>query len=229
MTNQNERPEIEELLPWHAAGTLSPREAQDVEAALVRDPELMRRYELAREELMATVDLNEALGQPSPHAMTRLFAAIDAEPARAPARSLGLATRIGEFIASLTPRQLAFSAAAAALAIVLQAGLIGTIVIGERGQSAYQTASADKPIAAGAYALARFAPEASAGDIAKLLEANGVSIVDGPRPGGLYRLRIAAGSQDGAGKPASAEQNRDQVISKLQAASGIVSFIVPAQ
>src|SRR5208337_2326418 len=43
--NENERNEIEDLLPWHAAGTLSAREAQSVEAALARDPELARRYE----------------------------------------------------------------------------------------------------------------------------------------------------------------------------------------
>ncbi|MGB8612795.1 MAG: hypothetical protein WCD60_14320 [Pseudolabrys sp.] len=35
-----ERQEIEELLPWHAAETLSRRDAQRVEEALARDPEL---------------------------------------------------------------------------------------------------------------------------------------------------------------------------------------------
>ena len=41
--SEDERNEIEDLLPWHAAGTLSAREAQAVEAALAHDPELVRR------------------------------------------------------------------------------------------------------------------------------------------------------------------------------------------
>ena len=42
----NEEPEhreIEALLPWHAAGTLSPRDANRVEQALAGDRELARQ------------------------------------------------------------------------------------------------------------------------------------------------------------------------------------------
>jgi anti-sigma factor RsiW len=74
-----ERQEIEELLPWHAAGTLSRRDAQRVEEALARDPELARRYALVREELGETISLNETLGAPSARALENLFAKIDAE------------------------------------------------------------------------------------------------------------------------------------------------------
>ena len=232
MTNQSAggRPDVEELLPWHAAGTLSPREAQDVEAALAKDPELMRRYMLACEEMAATVELNEALGAPSPRAMTKLFAAIDGEGGRRPAHSAGLMSRIGEFIASLTPRQLAFSAGAAALAILLQAGFIGARLISERAQGTSQIASAD----GGGYAFVRFAQSASAGDISALLEANKASIVDGPRPGGLYRIRIAALPQDSSVQYRGIEdtpsaKHRDQVIANLRAAAGVVQYAVPAQ
>jgi hypothetical protein len=50
MTAINEQPgrhEIEELLPWHATGTLSRRDADRVEQALA-DRELARRYEFAK-------------------------------------------------------------------------------------------------------------------------------------------------------------------------------------
>ena len=89
MTTANEsgRGDIEDLLPWHAAGTLSPRDAHRVETALAADPELARRYELVREELAQTIHLNETLGAPSARAAETLFAKIDAEPARAPAFS----------------------------------------------------------------------------------------------------------------------------------------------
>mgnify|MGYP001552640561 CR=1 FL=1 len=64
--SDNQAPdELEELLPWHAAGTLSRREAERVEQALKRDPALARRYELVREELAETIHLNETLGAPS--------------------------------------------------------------------------------------------------------------------------------------------------------------------
>jgi hypothetical protein len=81
-----ERHEIEELLPWHATGTLSRRDADRVKQALAGDRELARRYELIRQELAVTTRLNETLGAPSARAMEKLFAAIDAEEARAPRR-----------------------------------------------------------------------------------------------------------------------------------------------
>ncbi len=89
MTAINKQParhEIEELLPWYAAGTLSGREAERVEQALAGDRELAQRYELVRRELTETTRLNEALGAPSARAMEKLFAAINAEEARAPRR-----------------------------------------------------------------------------------------------------------------------------------------------
>jgi anti-sigma factor RsiW len=84
--NEKERHEIEALLPWHAAGTLSRRDADRVEQALADDPELARRYDLVRQEFAETIHLNERLGAPSARAMEKLFAAIDAEEAGAPRR-----------------------------------------------------------------------------------------------------------------------------------------------
>src|SRR6187549_2795190 len=113
--------EIEMLLPWHAAGTLNARDTRRVEEALASDPELARQYAVIREEYAETIALNESLGAPSARAMTRLFAAIDREPARHPSTSLNLSARISEFFASLSPRTLAWSAAAGAVALLLQA------------------------------------------------------------------------------------------------------------
>src|SRR5262245_53017999 len=78
INKQPGRHEIEELLPWHAAGTLNRRDADRVEQALAGDRELARRYELVRQELAETIHLNETLGAPSVRAMEKLFAAIDA-------------------------------------------------------------------------------------------------------------------------------------------------------
>ena len=131
MNAVNETPvsDIELLLPWHAAGTLSNRDSQRVETALANDPELARQFELVREELSEDIHLNETLGAPSARAMESLFARIEAEPARMPAVSSNLGARVRDFFASLSPRTLAWSASAAAIAILLQAGLIAGIVI----------------------------------------------------------------------------------------------------
>ena len=80
------RHKIEELLPWHATGTLSRRDADRVEQVLAGDREFARRYEFVCQEFVGTVLLNETLGAPSARAMEKLFAAINAEEARAPRR-----------------------------------------------------------------------------------------------------------------------------------------------
>ena len=216
-TNKEAHSDIEELLPWHAAGTLSRRDAQRVEEALARDPELARRYALVREELGETILLNETLGAPSGRAMEKLFAKIDAEPLRKPVLSLNLGARVAGFFASLSPRTLAWSASTAALAILLQAGLIASIVIKEQSAGGYETASAPSTDpGVGAFTIIRFAPQASSDDITKFLEANKLQVAAGPMSGGLYKVRVAV-----TGLP-KAELAR--IVKKLQE-DKVVGFI----
>ena len=61
--------EIEMLLPFHAAGTLSARDARRVEDALASDPDLARQYAVIQEEYAETISFNESLGAPSVRAM----------------------------------------------------------------------------------------------------------------------------------------------------------------
>jgi hypothetical protein len=215
-----ERQEIEELLPWHAAGTLSRRDAQRVEDALANDPELASRYALVREELGETIRLNETLGAPSARALEKLFAKIDAEPARRQAQSFNLGSRIGEFFASLSPRTLAWSASAAAVAILLQAGLLADIMLKET-KTGYETASAPTTDpGVGAFTLIRFAPQASSDDITRFLEANKLSIAAGPMAGGLYKVRVAV-----TGIPKGELAN---IVKKLQQ-DKVVGFIATTE
>jgi hypothetical protein len=187
--------EVELLLPWYAAGTLGERDARVVEAALANNPELASRLEWARAEFAAETALNDAAGAPSDGDVAALFDKIDALPA--PRRATtgaasGLGSRIGEFLATLSPRTLAWSALAAALAIVLQAGLLAGIALKERTPGSYQTAS--EPGEAtddGTYVLIRFKPEASAGEVAAFLQTNKLVILGGPTTSGLFRVRVA--------------------------------------
>ena len=190
--NKEAHSDVEELLPWHAAGTLSRRDSQRVEDALAHDPELARRYALVRDELGETIHLNETLGAPSAHAMEKLFAKIDAEPARKPAVSLNLGARVAEFFASFSPRTLAYASGAAVLAILLQAGFIAGVMLKETKTTGYQTASApSSDPGVGAFTLVRFAPQATQDDVTKFLAANKLSIASGPMAGGLYKVRVA--------------------------------------
>jgi anti-sigma factor RsiW len=189
--------EIEMLLPWHAAGTLSARDARRVDEALAQDPELARQYSVIREEYAETIHLNEGLGAPSVRAMQELFDAIDGEPVRKPSATSRIATRIGEFFSGLSPRTIAWSAGAAALALLLQAGVIGIVLIKNQNAS-YQTASLDlndraaivRDVGAGTppRALVRFAPDARIADINALLDNYQASIVGGAN--GLFRLQF---------------------------------------
>jgi anti-sigma-K factor RskA len=189
---QSEPSEIELLLPWYAAGTLDARESQQVEAALANDPELAARYEWVRAELAQETLVSEAAGEPSGRDVKTLFAKIDALPAQKSRSSIDLGARIAEFLASFSPRTLAWSATAAALAIVLQAGLLAGIVLKERSAGGYETASVPANAAGeGSYVLLRFQPQASAADVANFLETNKLSVVGGPSAGGLYRVRVA--------------------------------------
>jgi hypothetical protein len=198
MTNEtSEREEIESLLPWFAAGTLDRRDAARVEKALAGDRELARRFDLVREELGETIRLNESLGAPSARAMTALFRKIDAEQPASQQRpvSVSLATRIFEFVASLSPRTLAYAGGVAALAIVLQAGVITGVLLNDRGGPGYRTVAVEQASPAGeqgSFALVRFAPSASVADITRLLEDGKASIVGGPSAGGVYRVKVAA-------------------------------------
>ena len=221
MKLEQEPGEIELLLPWHAAGTLNARDARRVEEALARDPELARQYAVIREEYAETIGLNETLGAPSARAMQKLFAAIDAEPVRHPSFRAGLSSRVAAFFASLSPRTLAWSASLGAIALLLQAGVIGAVLV--KNQSAtYQTASLSLDQRAGEAApraLVRFAPDAKVADVTALLDTYQASIIDSAREG-MFRLQFGS-------KPLS----KDEVASLMTKLQGekIVSLAVPAQ
>lgn len=222
-TKENGREEIELLLPWHAAGTLSPHEAQKVEAALAADAELARRYDLVREELGETIHLNETLGAPSARAFARLSAAIEAESPRKRQVSFDFATWVSGLLAQFSPRTLAWSATAAALAIMVQVGVIAGLYVKERaGSATYETASkgdAAVPIS-GAFVLVRFNPAASAADITRFLDTNKATIADGPKAG-MYRLRVA---------PQKLPQDElAKVVARLAQEGGVVSLVLPTQ
>jgi hypothetical protein len=90
--------------------------------------------------------------------------------------------------------------------------------VGSRNAS-YRTASVEQAAKPGAYALVGFVAQASAADVTRFLETYRASIVDGPRAGGLYRIRI------GEGRP-----SRDElagIVSRMQQESAVIRFAAP--
>ena len=221
---EQEPSEIELLLPWHAAGTLNARDAKRVEEALARDPALARQYAAIQEEYAETIGLNESLGAPSARAMQKLFAAIDAEPARQPSASRNFSARFFGFFAGLSPRTLAWSGSLAALALLLQAGVIGAVLV-KNQPATFETASLsnNEPVTRGLgpeappRALVRFAPDARVADITALLDSYQASIVD--TRGGLFRLQF--------GNKALPKDEVASLMTKLQGEK-IVSLAVAA-
>jgi hypothetical protein len=214
-----ERPDIEALLPWHAAGTLSRRDAERVEQALASDRELARRYNLVREELNETIHLNETLGAPSARAMEKLFAKIDAEAPRAKKSSFDLVGRIVEFMSSFSPRTLAMAGAAATVAVFVQAAVLTSIVVQDAATSGPTLANYDN--GGPQLAAIRFTPHASAADITRFLDAHKAVVVNGPKRGGLYDIRLST-----ADKRLSQDE-LTQTIQKMKSESRIVEFIAP--
>ena len=188
---QQEQPaDIEALLPWYAAGTLRRRDRQRVEEALRKDSDLMRHVDLVREELAETIHLNETLGAPPSRVADKLMAAIDAEANAARKRAPGtIAGWITGFFANLSPRTMAVAASFAMLAIALQA--VAIVDIFTRPQAAGQVEGQGAEHKNGTFAMVRFARQASAAEITNFLQNNQAALVDGPTPGGLYRVRVA--------------------------------------
>ena len=214
----SERDEIEALLPWYVTGRLDARERARVERYVRDHPEVQAHLTLAREESDATVIANDAIKAPGREALGRLMAGVATTPRR---QSLGatfgdLANRFSDWIAGLTPPQLALAATVAALLVMLQAAAISALVLERAGAPTYQTAGGEQTTGESIELLVGFADTATMGDIAGLLKRLD-AVVDGPRAG-LYRLRL----------PDTGEEGRKAAIEALQQ-SGMVTTVLPGQ
>lgn len=229
--------DLELLLPFYATGALPAQQARQIEARLADDAEFRRRLDLIDEERDQTARVNASIAPPSSAARDRLFAMIDAEtraqpearqrapkatPTSWPAPSFmdGLRRWFASLASILTPRAMGYVVAGLAALAVVQASLLAHLASGGREAApGYVTASGPAVQAGaqvGAHALVKFAPGATMAQASEWLAANGMQIVDGPKPGGLWRLRIAG---DNAAMAAA--------IGKLQANPGLFATVLP--
>jgi hypothetical protein len=216
-----EAQEIDELLPWYEKGTLSSAEMRRVSAYLQAHPEMPYRLSLIREELAETVSANESLGMPSASARDRLFAAIAAEASAKPgALSAAKAWWRNLLPDGMSPR-LGLAAAAACLVIaLLSTALITVTLIPRNGDHRLAVGGDAAQAQPGSYVFVRFTDDAKASEIAVLLKGFNAVIVDGPKPGGVFKIRIA--------DRALTDEERMATIQKLRDKTDIISFAAPA-
>lgn len=190
-TEEMEREEIEMLLPWYATGRLDRADMARVESYLARHPQLARQLALVRDEQEQTVAANEALGWPSAGAVDRLMATLPGTSSGGSPRGAGALhfQWIREFFAAPTASGVRWAAAGVAALLAVQTATIATLLLSDRGGT-YQVASGQQGGGDGVTALVAFTDEATAPAISRLLAEFAANIVDGPKAGGLYKIRL---------------------------------------
>ena len=222
MTNETEilsdADEIAALLPWYVSGKISTSDKDRVDAYANAHPDVRRHITLAREEADAVFSQNQEIAVPR-DALDKLRTSVASSPsARLHAVQATLLDKIGVFLGGLSPRHLAYAGVAAALAIAVQAASIGALL---QGQGGYQVANAPGvETINGSFALVAFQPAAPAGTLSAFLAENKFTIVEGPKAGGLFRVRVG----DAALSPA----DTDAMLAKLKARGDLVSFAAAA-
>jgi hypothetical protein len=186
----SEREEIEMLLPWYVSGTLAASDRDRVERYLADHPDVRRQLDLIREERRETIIANEALPTASAGALDRLLASL-------PVRRGGLWRRLSEseglralalLVSPSAPRTVRFAAYAAAFLLLAQ-GVAITAFLLKGNEAGYQTAAGGAGSRGPSFFIA-FTDAASSADVTSLLQGVGARIVDGPKPGGIYRIEV---------------------------------------
>lgn len=217
-----EREEVELLLPWYETGQLTAEETRLVEAHLHKDAELRRMLELIREEAGETLIANESIGMPSHEARDKLMAQIAAEGGetqKSGGMISGLLKQLG--LDGFSPG-LALGGALAAIVIIVQAAVITTMISSGPAGDGPKLASAQQAgTETGTFALIRFSENASLAEITALLRSNKISIVDGPKPGGVFRVRLSD-------KELPADRERT-IIENLRLQADLVAFVSPSR
>ncbi len=216
----DEREEIEALLPWFVTGKLAEAERVRVELYLAEHPDVARQVALAREESAETIAGAESFGVPSRASFDRLMVEVGRQERRQAGLLQSFAPyleRIADWIGGFSRMQLGGLAVAAALLLAVQAVTVTYLMTG--GGATYQTASGPSDIAParGTFALVTFKPAATAQEITAMLAEVGAQVVDGPKAGGIWRVRLSA-------EPLAAA-DAEARIATMRAKSTVVGFV----
>jgi len=220
-TALSEREEIEMLLPWYVAGTLDETDRDRVERYLAHHPEVRHQLDLIREERHQTIILNEALPVAPAGGLERLLGSL-------PARRIALPQWLSEsegwraltlLFSQSAPRTVRFAAYAAAVLLLAQ-GVAITAFILKSNEGTYETAAGGEGAQGLAFFIA-FTDAAPSAAVTAWLQDLDARIVDGPKPGGIYRIEVRTSDRS----PSAEEALRRRLAERRD----LVRLILPAK
>jgi len=213
---RDKRDEVEMMLPFYVTGQLDHAEANEIDEYLKHHPDVARQLEFIRAERESTAASNAIYSSRPARSFDRVAAMIGKTPAQ-PTRAAGWGLDwIKQLFAMPSSPALGFVGAAAAIVILLQAATIGTLVVAQYS-GIFTGASGGNAVDAGTTVVVRFADDASAAAIADVLSGLGLKIVDGPRGGRLFTVRLGPKTMN--------EVERDRLIAALKARSDLIMFV----
>ena len=217
---ETKREEVEKTLPFYVTGRLDHADADQVDDYLKRHPDVASQLDLIRAERDSAIAANAIYANRPVGSFDRVAAMIG-KPATQPARPAGRwvdwLDGIKRLFAMPSSPALGFLGAAAAIVIVLQAATIGTLVVTHYRSTFTGASGGNGAVDAGTTVFVRFADDATTAAIADALSGLGVSIIDGPRGGRLFTVRL--------GPKNMGEGERERVIAALKARSELVLFV----
>jgi anti-sigma factor RsiW len=213
MIEDSKREDIEKLLPWYVTGKLAPSDTRKVERFLAEHPDALSHLQLIGTERQETVLANEAMGWPRAGMSDRLMASLPGSAASS--RGYGRFARFGQFFHMHPALGAQWAGLAMALLILGQAAFIAVLLTRAPTYRLAAGARAD-----GAAALIAFTDDAKASDIARFLADFEATIVDGPKPGGVYKIRL---------RRLDKSQPDDSLLSRLAEHRDIVRIVLPSR
>src|SRR5262245_6880893 len=212
MIEDSEREEIEKLLPWYVTGKLGLSDTSKVERYLAQHPDALSQLQLIGTERQETMRANEAMGWPGSGMSDRLMASL---PRGAPPSRHGRFAKFGQFFRIHPALGTQWAALAMVLLILVQAAFIAVLLTRAPTYRLAAGAHGD-----GAAALIAFADDAKASDIARFLADFEATIVDGPKPGGVYKIKLRNLDKSRLG---------DALVNKLAEHRDIVRIVLPSR
>jgi hypothetical protein len=210
------RDAVEMMLPFYVTGQLDQAEANEIDDYLKHHPDVASQLDLVRAERESTAAGNAIYASRPARSFDRVAAMIGKAPAQ-PARATGSPLdRIKRLFAMPSSPAFSFVGAAAAIVILLQAATIGTLVVAQY-PGIFTPAGDNRTVDAGTTVVVRFADDASAAAIADALSNLGVKIIDGPRGGKLFTVRLGPKTMN--------EGERERLIAALKARSDLIVFV----
>lgn len=213
ITSRSNDEEIEMLLPFYVTGRLNRSERGLIADHVGERPDLVRQLALIQDERVGAIAANKAIATSPRLDFRRVTAAIAARPSSLRPRPWDRIKRWFEMPVS----QSRGWAVAATLLILLQVAAIASLVATRQSHDFFAASGTKQVAGPSTTVLVRFAEGTTTSAIAGMLAGLGMTIVDGPKGGGVFTVRLGPGDMK--------EAERDRAIAELNARSDAVTFV----